>query len=115
MKILVTGASGFLGRSVLRPLAERGHEVIAVSQKGETVGISPKIKWVRCNLLSHLETKSIIDELRPEGLLHLAWETSHGVYWNSPNNLLWTGSSLNMLEAFSRNGGKRLIIAGSSA
>ena len=52
---------------------------------------------------------------RPTHLLHLAWETEHGKYWNSPKNLRWVEATIRLVEAFCSYGGEKLIMAGTCA
>jgi nucleoside-diphosphate-sugar epimerase len=53
--------------------------------------------------------------LRPEGLMHLAWDTTPGAYWTNPANLNWAAASLFLLSEFQRNGGRRVVVAGTCA
>ena len=98
-RIAITGSTGFIGRFVAPILKEKGYAVyplrIALS--------NPEA------ILATLKT------IRPDTLLHLAWETTPGVYWHAPSNLDWLKSSLDLIEAFALNGGKRAVIAGSCA
>ena len=105
MRIVVTGATGFLGQPVLQTLRSMGHEVVPLGRHDP----------VRCDLLDPQAVRRKINEIRPDGLVHLAWFTEHGVYWNAPDNLNWITASLVLLEAFAAVGGKRALIAGSSA
>jgi uncharacterized protein YbjT (DUF2867 family) len=51
-KILVSGASGFIGKSLVRMLlAETEHEIIALSRYDRTSD-HPRLKWIRCDLFS---------------------------------------------------------------
>ena len=116
MRVLVTGGSGFLGNSLLSALVKDGHEVIALSRNGKpAVEVLREISWKKSDLLDPLATSEMLNSIRPEGLLHLAWDTSPGTYWNSSQNLRWTGASLYLFEAFAQCGGKRLVVAGTSA
>jgi nucleoside-diphosphate-sugar epimerase len=105
MKVLVTGGTGFIGVAVVKAIAARGHEVLACGHSSGT----------HCDLLDPRAAEELLKAELPEGLIHLAWNTSHGTYWTSPENLRWAGASLFLLEAFARYGGKRALIAGSSA
>ena len=75
MKVAVTGASGFLGRHVLRALAAReGLEVVACSRSQPGAALpSPAMRHVS---LDHSKPSSRDYETlgRPEVLIHLAWE-----------------------------------------
>jgi len=52
-RILVTGASGFIGRHCLLELAARGHDVHAVSSKELEAKehFAPQVRWHRTDLL----------------------------------------------------------------
>jgi uncharacterized protein YbjT (DUF2867 family) len=39
MKILVTGATGFVGRNLLPLLKDNGHEIIALTRNTNTAGV----------------------------------------------------------------------------
>lgn len=52
MKVLVTGATGFLGKSVVRALAERGHEIVAMARPAATLpkNKSASVHYIRGDL-----------------------------------------------------------------
>jgi len=113
--ILLTGAGGFLGAQVLKTLLQHGYSIHAIDRK-KPLGIDQfGINWHQTNLLDRNATRTLLESIRPEGLIHLAWETKHGVYWHSPANLEWLASSILLLHDFSLCGGKRALVAGSSA
>ena len=117
MRVLVTGASGFVGRWVVSALRLRGHDVIAVSRNGQPVDVSgcDGVQWRTANLLQRSDIDSLIQKESPAGLIHCAWDTTPGTYWTASANLNWVASSLQLLEAFVQNGGQRAMVAGTSA
>jgi nucleoside-diphosphate-sugar epimerase len=117
MRVLVTGAAGFVGRWVAAALLQRGHHVIAVSRSGQPVGDtkSDTVSWCVADLLRQNDIESLLQQQQPEGLVHCAWDTTPGAYWTSPSNLDWVAASLQLLKSFAANGGQRVVIAGTSA
>jgi nucleoside-diphosphate-sugar epimerase len=93
---MLTGATGFVGRQALTALAEAGHEVHAVARRGGTD--APGVSWHEADLLAGVE---VVNEVRPEVLVHLAWYAQHGRFWTSIENLRWVEASLGLLRAFS--------------
>lgn len=75
MKILVTGATGFIGRQVVAKLCERGHEVVASassSQKAIEMAWYRDVNFIPCDL--HDLTMDPVALLGvPEAIVHLAW------------------------------------------
>lgn len=71
MKIAVTGASGFIGRHVVRALSEDGnHELIATSRSA--CEVPPGVKHVALDVSN--ADRDGYDRLgRPDVLIHLAW------------------------------------------
>jgi nucleoside-diphosphate-sugar epimerase len=110
-RILLTGATGFLGRHVLPRLRDAGHEVHAVTTK-EPPRNGERVTWHRADLLRSPE---IVAEVVPEVLLHLAWYVEPGRYWTAPENIRWVEASLALLRAFAGAGGRRAVVAGTSA
>jgi nucleoside-diphosphate-sugar epimerase len=100
LKILVTGAGGFLGRHCVAALSQ--HDVQPVTHKD-------------CDLFDARAVAALMRNVKPTHLLHLAWQTKPGIYWTSPENLAWLRASTVLLEEFSRIGGKRFVGAGTCA
>lgn len=108
-RVLVTGGAGFIGREVVAALAGAGAEVHVVSR-------SPAVESELVHSADLLRTPAaVIEAVRPDLLVHLAWVTEHRAYWSSPENLDWVAASLTMLRAFAAGGGRRVLIAGSCA
>jgi nucleoside-diphosphate-sugar epimerase len=111
-RVLLTGASGFIGRHTLAPLAERGYEVHAVARRPSQVG---EAIWHVADLLDHGAVEQLLEEIRPTHLLHLAWYAEHGKFWDAHENVDWVAASLRLLRAFNAYGGRRAVVAGSCA
>jgi nucleoside-diphosphate-sugar epimerase len=109
-RALVTGASGFVGRAAVAALVAAGYEVHAVS-RGRREGAG----WHTADLLEPGAAAELMQDARPSHLLHLAWTTEHGRYWEDPANLAWVSASRRLVEAFSEAGGGRAVLAGTCA
>src|SRR5262249_4666844 len=57
----------------------------------------------------------LMAKIKPSFLLHLAWYVEHGDFWRSSENLRWVTTSLNLVQEFIKNGGERLVAAGTCA
>lgn len=113
MKVLVTGATGFIGKSCIDILIKNGIEVHLISRRNFT---PPKnIKVHQLDLLNTKEISKLMKEVKPTHLLHLAWEATPGKFWTSPKNLDWVIATLELIKAFTNEGGVRLVAAGTCA
>ena len=111
-RVLVTGASGFIGRHCLPALIRRGFEVHGVSRDGKD---DDSVYWHRTDLLDRQQVLELVSRVRPTHLLHLAWYAVPGSYLTSDQNLRWVQASLDLLQAFASVGGRRVVCAGSCA
>ncbi|HDH88275.1 MAG TPA: NAD(P)-dependent oxidoreductase [Desulfobacteraceae bacterium] len=113
MKVLVTGATGFVGRYVVNELLRHEHHVIATSRnldKARSYGWFSEVQYIPYNL-------NVVQEnffqffQQPELLIHLAWEglPNYKGLFHIEENLLFNYRFLkNMLE----HGLKHLVVTG---
>lgn len=82
MKILVTGANGYLGSGIVKAILDSGNEVIATDLKIDN--IDSRAKKVMCNLF---EVENPFEYFgKPDVLCHLAWRDGFVHYSNSHIN-----------------------------
>jgi nucleoside-diphosphate-sugar epimerase len=111
-RALVTGAGGFIGRFTLPLLVARGFEVHAVDRG--PLATSDVEKHV-LDLLDGHAVARLVASVRPTHVLHLAWCTTPGEFWNAQDNLDWVGSGVALVRALVDAGGGRFVGAGSCA
>lgn len=69
MKILVTGANGYLGQGIVKHLLDYGNHVVATGRKLNLV--DKRAECVSCNLFDVIDPYTYFGE--PDVVLHLAW------------------------------------------
>ena len=113
-RVLVTGATGFIGQHTLPLLAARGFDVIGVSAQPQNR--APEgVRYIKADLTDPASVTSLTREAEATHLLHLAWHKAAGGLWEAPENLDWVQVTLDLARAFSEAGGKRITLCGSCA
>lgn len=113
-KVLVTGARGLIGRHCLPLLLKQGFEVHGTSSRTSDFNV-PGVQMHLIDLLDKAQIKKVIQAVRPSHLLHLAWVTTPGSLWSSPDNYRWVEASLSLTRYFKEYGGIRAVFSGTCA
>lgn len=112
-RALLTGAGGYVGRYMIDDLIARGFEVHGVSQRERDA--DSRLTWHTVDLFNSDATKALCADVAATHLVHLAWETEPGQFWESDNNAAWQSASEKLLEHFVHYGGARAVLAGTCA
>lgn len=110
--VLLTGASGLIGRQCVPALLEAGYQVTILSRSGEASAGAAALK---ADLLDHAATQAAVEKANASHLLHLAWHAGASDRWTSPANLDWVSATFALVQAFAAAGGKRAVGVGSCA
>ncbi len=113
-KILITGASGFIGRACIEKLKEMPFEVHTISRTAIPTSAKNIISHA-CDILNIDDTIALTQKIKADYLLHLAWFVEHPIFWISIQNIPYISASAMLYHAFSTAGGKKAILIGSSA
>lgn len=107
MKILVTGAGGYIGRHIVERLLENGAEVIAFDIN--TDGVDARATKINGDFSA--QSTYVYDELgRPDACLHLAWKD--GFIHNSNAHMLYLSDHFQFLSNLLDGGLKQLAVMG---
>ena len=108
MKVLVTGANGYIGNHVVSQLLDMGHLVFACDIR--TSNVDARAKIINTNIFD--DVTDIYTRLgSPDVCIHLAWRD--GFQHNSPNHLGDLSSHYRFLYSMIEGGLKHLVVMGS--
>jgi nucleoside-diphosphate-sugar epimerase len=77
MKVVLTGASGFIGKPALVQLLRQGHDVLALTRQKSIPDAykgNMRLLWHPCDLSEQDSWMQVALDFSPEACLHLAWE-----------------------------------------
>lgn len=114
MRVLITGGTGFIGRHVVAELIRQGAEINIVSRTQPQLEQSG-VRWHKGDVLNSTEIKNILELVGPDILVHTAWYSEHGRFWEAPENEEWLDQSTKLTQMFADVGGKRAIFVGTCA
>jgi len=113
LKVLVTGASGFLGSHVAERLAQLGAETCGFARHSSPG--NDRIQWFNGDLSDPAAVRALLKRIRPQVVFHLAGQTDAApdrelVLSSLHNNLAATVTLLNELVEI---GCRRVVLTGS--
>jgi len=127
MRILVTGADGFLGEHLLRTLLGAGHEVVGgiLGDAPELRTLDPaeasRVEWRSFDLRDPASVTALIAGTVPDATVHLAGLTSVHASWREPERVVETNAlgALRLINALrelpARSDVRRTVVLAGSA
>lgn len=107
MKVVVTGAAGYIGRHVVKELLNMGHQVVAVDFSHKDVDERAEYS----NVAIFSGDRDIYDQLgKPDVCIHMAWKD--GFIHNSPEHMKNLSSHFQFVKDMIDGGCKNISIMG---
>ena len=119
-RVLITGATGFVGINVARRMIARGHDVHCLVRASHRAWRLPELEGAAAlhvaDLLDPAEIDALLGAVRPQWLLHLA---AYGAYASQSDARTCVRTnvegSVNLIDAAARHGVERFVNTGSSS
>ena len=116
MRVLVTGAGGFIGSEIVGQLVASRHDVVALARPTASLARlarwADKISTVAVDLDEFGAVQSCLGSARPEAVIHLAWYANPRDYLVSNANLASLTATTRFVEAALSAGCRQLVLAG---
>jgi nucleoside-diphosphate-sugar epimerase len=118
MRLLLTGATGFIGSHVARALVAQGIEVHGLTLPGaprdRLADIASQVELREGDLSDAAWVRNTIRSIAPEAAIHLAWYAEPRSYLRAvPENLASLVGGINLIEALAAGGKcRRIVLAG---
>jgi nucleoside-diphosphate-sugar epimerase len=114
MRVLLTGATGFIGAHVTQQLLEQGDDVHIVVEPDAPLGRleGATVTVHHGNLLDRERMHTVVAAASPEVCIHLAWYAVPGKYLHAEENIPLTFASVELAKILAAHGCKRFVGAG---
>lgn len=117
MRILVSGATGFIGSHVARYLVGGGDEVVVLTRPGSDrrriADIDRAVTWLEVNPLDAASLIAAVRSAAPEAAVLLAWYAEPGRYLEAATeNLRSLAAGTLLLEGLAEGTCRRIVLAG---
>ena len=115
-KVLIFGASGFVGSYLSNEFLNNGYQVVG-SDKNKSSLLSDKVDFHNADLLDASAVEKLVKELQPDIIINLAAISSVGQSWEMPQTTMMVNvvGSLNIMEAAKKcNKKPKVMFIGSS-
>ena len=109
MRIIVTGATGFLGSKLVLKLAEK-HEVLALTRSGADEAL-PGLQAIACDLCENFDISALPNKI--DSIVHLAQSRRYREFPESADDMFAVNvlGTYNLLEYARKAGAKNFVLA----
>jgi len=113
MRVMVTGATGFVGQHVVKQLLSKGHAVVAVARniiRAREMSWFDSVEFIQCDLHKNIECLFQLGNI-PDVIVHLAWPglPNYRDFFHISKNL---PADIAFLEGAVQAGVSHLVVAG---
>ena len=113
-KVFIVGCSGAVGSRLTLLLLQNNFVVYGVRGSRQCTIDNQNHFCYKIDLLDPNLSLNLLD-FKPDIMVHAAWITTPGVFWESPVNHDWTSASKRIIQEFKASGGKYLVVTSTCA